>query len=115
MGRDDRNSAFFKHLLSPEVVSAYDPNGDFECCDATSFRVDIRSSAASKWNKSCGRVFEKSFLDVYPEFQIRGNISKSWLTHLTTLILTYKQQEEVDATRAPVLKRKRRRERKLQV
>lgn len=115
MRRDGRTSSFSEHLLSPEVVAAYDPEGDFECCDATDFRVDIRSSATSPWNKSCARTFEKSFLNVYPQFHNRGKIPKSWVTHLTTLKRTYKQQEEFDDTRDMGLRRKRREDRKLKV
>ncbi|KAF7972056.1 hypothetical protein HWV62_19201 [Athelia sp. TMB] len=115
MKRDNITSPFSRHLLSPEFVASYDPEGDVECCDATDFLVDIRSSATSKWNKSCSRVFEKSFLDTYPQFQGHINISKSWITHLKHLKGVYQQQEEVDVTRGPRLQRKRREERKLKL
>jgi hypothetical protein len=73
----------------PAAVEAYDPERG-ECCDMNNFRVDFDGMANSPWNLSCARVFAKSFITRYPEYESllpHGHqfVETSWLAEFSVM------------------------------
>ena len=116
MRRTSSKDAFPLHASAVEVAR-WDPNSPNECCDEDYFLVDLEGTPKTDWNRSCGRVFEKSFRsDPDHDDWLNGpDIQEAWFIHLGHLIKTYKRslvskhkEEELKAIH-------RRRERKNEV
>ncbi|KAF7971546.1 hypothetical protein HWV62_20864 [Athelia sp. TMB] len=92
MGRSSNKDPFPLRAKGAKVAE-WNPNGPTECCDVNSFLVDLDGTPKSDWNRSCGRVFEKSFRsDPNHEGWIDGpNVLDAWFTHLQHLIKTYRR------------------------
>ena len=116
MRRSSNKDTFPLHASAIDVAG-WDPASSSECCDEDSFLVDLEGMPRSDWNRSCGRVFEKSFRsDPDHEDWLNGpNIRDAWFTHLGHLIKTYKRSLVSEDKDEELKAIHRRRERKNEV
>jgi hypothetical protein len=122
MGRESADS-FFNQVAAPADVADYDPSqGEIyginlkhlrNLAALKTFRVDITGYPKSPWNKSCARVFARSFVDKYPEYADKGGhtstVQAAWTTHSEYLRKTYQQQQKLTRQQADISRVHRRR------
>jgi hypothetical protein len=128
MGRESPDS-FFNRVAASADVAEYDATkGEIyginlnhlgNLSELGTFRVDIAGYPKSAWNKSCARVFARSFVNKYPEYAGKNgrtsSVQAAWITHFDYLRKTYQQQQKSARQKAEVAGVHRRRERKNQV
>jgi hypothetical protein len=73
----------------PADVKAYNPEMG-ACCAENNFRVDFWGQLSSPWNQSCARIFARSFLSTYPEYESilphgHRSVEMSWLVEFSAL------------------------------
>lgn len=108
MGRETKTSPF-PRIASRETVNSFDPHkGQIYGISLTRFpddledlfRVDIEAPTKSPWNKSCAKVFARSFLRKHLRFQqlygenASSKVEAAFGVHLDYLRKVYKQQQK---------------------
>ncbi|KAH9912659.1 uncharacterized protein B0H18DRAFT_831803, partial [Fomitopsis serialis] len=75
---------------TPEELEGFQEG---RCCTAKKFKLDLKGTAANKWNKSATEVFTDNFLEC-KQYQCkkRSEISAAFRSHLRGLIKKYEEQ-----------------------